>query len=227
MRFDILSLFPDYFQGPFDVSMIKRAREKKLLEINLIDIREFATGKHRKVDDRPYGGGPGMVMKPEPVVSAIRSVKTEKSVVIYLTPQGVPLTHALCEQLATNSHLVLLCGHYEGVDERVGKEIDREVSIGDYVLTNGCLPAIVLVDAVSRFIPGVLGHEFAAQEDSFQKGIFDGPHYTRPEQFEGAEVPEILKSGHHQQIRKWREQQGLEKTKQVRPDLVGVENERI
>lgn len=227
MRLDILSLFPEYFQGPFDVSMIKRAREKKLLEINLIDIREFATGKHRKVDDRPYGGGPGMVMKPEPVIGAIRSVKTEKSLVIYLTPQGEPLTHALCEQLAKESHLILLCGHYEGVDERVGKEIDREVSIGDYVLTNGCLPAIVLVDAVSRFIPGVLGHELAAQEDSFQKGIFDGPHYTRPEQFEGAAIPDILKSGNHERIRKWREAQGLEKTKKVRPDLVGEEDERV
>ncbi|HSX03463.1 MAG TPA: tRNA (guanosine(37)-N1)-methyltransferase TrmD, partial [Rhabdochlamydiaceae bacterium] len=204
MRFDILSLFPEYFQGPFDVSMIKRAKEKKLLDIRLLDIRDFASGKHRKVDDRPFGGGPGMVMKPEPIVNAIRSVKRDESLVVYLTPQGTPLNNRLCEELAKKSHLVLLCGHYEGIDERViEKEIDIEISIGDYVLTNGCLPAIVLVDAISRFLPGVLGHELAAQEDSFQKGIFDGPHYTRPEEFEGVLVPEVLKGGNHEQIQKW------------------------
>lgn len=228
MRFDILSLFPEYFQGPFDVSMIKRARENKLLDINLIDIRDFAEGKHRKVDDRPFGGGPGMIMKPEPVAGAIRSVKTKGSRVIYLTPQGKPLNHKICERLAKEKHLILLCGHYEGVDERViGAEIDEEISIGDYVLTNGCLAAIVLVDAVSRFIPGVLGHEDAAQEDSFQKGIFDAPQYTRPEEFEGVLVPEILKSGNHGHIQEWRKNKALEKTIRVRPELVGEYNETV
>lgn len=228
MRFDILSLFPEYFQGPFDVSIIKRAKENKLLDIHLVDIRDFAEGKHRKVDDRPFGGGPGMVMKPEPVAGAIRSVKTEESRVIYLTPQGKPLDHKICERLAKEKHLILLCGHYEGVDERViGAAIDEEISIGDYVLTNGCLAAIVLVDAVSRFIPGVLGHEKAAGEDSFQEGIFEAPHYTRPEEFEGVLVPEILKSGNHEQIQKWRKNKALEKTKRVRPELVGEYNETV
>lgn len=226
MRFDILSLFPAYFRGPFDVSMIKRAIENKLLEIELHDIRDFAEGKHRKVDDRPFGGGPGMVMKPEPVAKAIRSVKSEKSHVVYLSPQGTLLNHETCERLAKKPHLILLCGHYEGIDERViRKEVDEEISIGDYVLTNGCLAAIVLVDAVARFIPGVLGDERAAFEDSFQEGIFDTPHYTRPEEFEGAVVPEILKSGHHEEIQKWRKTKALEKTKRIRPELIrGKEN---
>jgi tRNA (guanine37-N1)-methyltransferase len=220
MKIDILSLFPDYFRGPFDVSILKRAQEKGLLEIAHTDIRGFATGKHRKVDDRPYGGGPGMVLKPKPVVEAIRSVRKEGAHVIYLTPQGEPLTPKLCQTLAEMGHLILLCGHYEGIDERIGKEIDQEISIGDYVLTNGCLPAIVLIDAVVRFIPGVLGHADGAAEDSFQNGLFEGPHYTRPEEFEGVGVPSVLKSGDHEKIRTWRMEQGFEKTKRVRPDLI-------
>jgi tRNA (guanine37-N1)-methyltransferase len=224
MRVDILSLFPEYFLGPFDVSIIKRARESKLLDIRLLDIRKFASGKHAKVDDRPYGGGPGMVLMPEPVCEAIRSVKSEKSHVVFLSPQGKKLTAAKCQELSTKEHLVLLCGHYEGVDERALKEIDEEISIGDYVLTNGCLAAIVLVDAMARFIPGVLGHEEAAGQDSFQEGIFDAPHYTRPEVFEGVEVPEVLKSGNHAKIAKWRRQTALKKTKAVRPDLILKEN---
>lgn len=221
MRFDILSLFPAYFQGPFDVSMIKRAIENRLLEIELHDIRNFAEGRHRKVDDRPFGGGPGMVMKPEPVAKAIRSVKSKGSHVVYLSPQGTLLNHKTCERLAKMDHLILLCGHYEGIDERViENEVDEEISIGDYVLTNGCLPAIVLIDAVARFIPGVLGDERAAFEDSFQEGIFDTPHYTRPEEFEGAFVPKVLTSGHHEEIQKWRKKKALEKTKRIRPELI-------
>src|SRR5579872_5431977 len=159
LKLSILSLFPDFFKGPFDVSMLKRAKEKGILDIELVDIRDFVTNKHAKVDDRPYGGGPGMVLMPEPVCAAIRSVKREGSYVIYLSPQGKKLTAAQCEELAKKEHLILLCGHYEGVDERViQKEVDEEISIGDYVLTNGCVAAIVLVDAVSRFIPGVIGH---------------------------------------------------------------------
>jgi tRNA (guanine37-N1)-methyltransferase len=221
MRVDILSLFPEYFRGPFDVSILKRAKERGLLDLRLIDIRDFAKGKHAKVDDRPYGGGPGMVLMPEPVCEAIRSVKDEKSHVVYLSPQGAKLTAAKCEELAKIDHLVLLCGHYEGVDERIiMAEVDEEISIGDYVLTNGCIAAIVLVDAVARFIPDVLGHEEAAGQDSFQDGIFDAPHYTRPEVFEGMAVPEVLKNGHHKEIAKWRRGQALAKTKKIRPELV-------
>jgi tRNA (guanine37-N1)-methyltransferase len=220
MQIDILSLFPDYFDGPFRVSIIKRAIEKQLIGIQLVDIRDFAEGKHRKVDDRPYGGGPGMLLMPGPVTRAIRSCRREGSHVIYLSPQGKKLTPLLCESLARRSHLIVVCGHYEGLDQRViEEEIDEEISIGDYVLTSGCAAAIVLIDATARFIPGVLGHEDAAAQDSFQHGIFEGPAYTRPEEFEGKRVPEVLKSGHHGDIEKWRHQKGLEKTMRIRPDL--------
>lgn len=220
MKIDILSLFPEYFKGPFDESIIAQARKKGLLDIHLIDIRDFADNRFRRVDDRPYGGGPGMVMMAQPVTQAIRSVKEDEAHIVYLSPQGAPLTAAKCRQLATHKHLILLCGHYEGVDERALKsDVDEEISIGDYVLTNGCLPAIVLVDAVVRFIPGVLGHESAADEDSFEQGILDCPHYTRPEVFEGQTVPEVLLSGNHKKIAEWRREKALEKTRRVRPDL--------
>lgn len=221
LKVDILSLFPGYFSGPFDESILKRAKEKKLLEIGLVDIRDFAEGRHRTVDDRPYGGGPGMVMMAEPVVKAIRSVKSEKSHVIHLSPQGSLLNAAKCRELAAKEHLVLLSGHYEGVDERaLISEVDEEISIGDYVLTNGCIAAIVLVDAVARFVPGVLGHEDAASEDSFEGGLFDCPHYTRPEVFEGQKVPDVLLGGNHKKIAEWRQKAALEKTRRVRPDLL-------
>lgn len=221
MEIDLLSLFPEYFRGPFDVSMMMRAREKGYLEIRHVNIRDFAEGKHKKVDDRPFGGGPGMILAPEPVAKAIRSVRKPHSKVIYLSPQGTLLTPTKCQELAKEEHLVLLCGHYEGVDERViQKEVDEEISIGDYVLTNGCIAAIVLIDAVARFIPGVIGHPDAVWEDSFQQGIFDGPHYTRPESFEGMDVPLVLKNGNHAEIRKWRRDQAMNKTSRVRPDLV-------
>lgn len=227
MLIDILSLFPDYFRGPFDESILKRARQQGIIDIRLTNIRDFAHDKHRKVDDRPYGGGPGMVLMPQPVTEAIRSKKGEESHVIYLSPQGKTLTAERCEQLACLPHLILVCGHYEGLDERViENEIDEEISIGDYVLTNGCLPAIVLVDAVVRFIPGVLGNEEAALCDSFQKGIFDAPHYTRPEEFEGALVPDVLKGGNHALIEKWRNEQALKKTRRVRPDLTDGRREK-
>jgi len=221
MKVDILSLFPGYFKGPFDESIIKQARKKGILDIQLIDIRNFADNKHNRVDDRPYGGGPGMVMMPEPVAKAIRSVKTPKSHVIYVTPQGPVLTAGKCRELASHEHLVILCGHYEGVDERVlESEVHEEISIGDYVLTNGCLAAIVILDAVVRFIPGVIGHEDAAKEDSFENGHLDWPHYTRPEVFENKKVPEVLLSGHHQNIEEWRRKQAKLKTGRVRPDLL-------
>lgn len=229
MKIHILSLFPEYFQGPFDVSIIKRARDKGILDIQLVDIRDFAEGKHKKVDDRPYGGGPGMILMPEPLCKAIRSIKTETSRVIHLSPQGPILSAAVCERLSHYDHLILLCGHYEGVDERViEKEVDEEISIGDYVLTNGCLSSIVLIDALSRFIPGVIGHEEAAAQDSFQEGIFEGPHYTKPYDFEGSLVPQVLASGHHEEIAKWRKKKALEKTKKIRPDLYqGLQGENI
>lgn len=221
MKIHILSLFPDYFSGPFDVSIIKKAKESGILEIDLVDIRDFAEGKHKKVDDRPYGGGPGMVLMPEPLCRAIRAFKTESSRVIHLSPQGNLLTSKVCERLALLDHLILVCGHYEGIDERViEKEIDEEISIGDYVLTNGCLSSIVLVDALSRFIPGVIGHEEAAYQDSFQQGIFDGPNYTKPYDFEGSLVPLELTRGNHKEIQTWKYQKALQKTKRVRPDLV-------
>ena len=221
MEIDILSLFPDYFRGPFDVSMLMRARESGLIEIRNTDIRDFAVNKNRRVDDRPFGGGPGMVLCPEPVVKAIRSARKLNSHVVYLSPQGPLLNAAKCQELAKKEHLILLCGHYEGVDERVlAKDIDEEISIGDYVLTNGCAAAIVLIDAVARFIPGVIGHPDAVWEDSFQDGIFDSPHYTRPEVFEGMEVPQVLRDGNHAEIRKWRKNEAMKKTSRVRPDLL-------
>ena len=220
-RFDILSLFPEYFEGPFDVSMIKRAREKGILEINLVNMRDFASGRYQQIDDRPYGGGPGMVLMAEPVTKAIRSVKSKKSHVVYLTPQGKPLTAKKCSELAEKDHLVVLCGHYEGIDERaIVSEVDEEISIGDYVLTSGCPAAIVLVDSVSRFVPGVIGNEDAARQDSFENGIFDAPVFTRPPLFEEMEVPKILQSGNHAEIEAWREKTAREKTEQVRPDLM-------
>lgn len=220
MEIEILSLFPEYFRGPFDVSMLKRAQEAGHLEIRHTDIREFAENKHGRVDDRPFGGGPGMVLCPGPVVRAIRSVKKPISHVVYLSPQGKTLTAAKAQELAKKEHLVLLCGHYEGIDERALKEVDEEISIGDYVLTSGCAAAVVVIDALARFIPGVLGHPDAASEDSFQEGIFDSPHYTRPENFEGEDVPAVLLGGNHAEIRKWRKAQALNKTRRVRPDLL-------
>lgn len=220
MEIDILSLFPSYFKGPFDVSMIMRARDNGLLTIRQTDIRDFADNR-RRVDDRPFGGGPGMVIRPEPVTKAIRSVKRPNSHVVYMTPQGSLLTAAKCQELASKEHLVVLCGHYEGIDERaIELEVNEEISIGDYVLTNGCVAAIVLIDAVSRFIPGVVGHPDAVREDSFEEGIFDAPHYTRPEIFEGLEVPFVLRNGNHAEIRKWRREKAMHKTCRVRPDLV-------
>ena len=221
MEIEILSLFPEYFKGPFSVSMLGRAQESGRIAIRHVDIRQFADDKHATVDDRPYGGGPGMVLKPEPVVKAIRSVKREGSHVVYLSPQGKTLNAKKCRELAEVDHLVILCGHYEGVDERALElEVDEEISIGDYVLTSGAPAAAVLVDSVVRFVPGVIGHEDAARQDSFEEGIFDTPHYTRPQEFEGKSVPEVLVGGDHQKIEAWRRKTAIEKTKRVRPELV-------
>ncbi len=224
MKIDVLTLFPKYFTGPFDVSIIHRARQKGIVEINIIDIREFAEDKHKTVDDRPYGGGPGMVLKPEPVVKAIRSVKKQNSLVIYLSPQGEVFNAGLAKSLASKSHLVFLCGHYEGIDERVMNEVDQTISVGDYVLTSGCPAAAVTIDALVRFIPGVIGNPEGVTQDSFEKeGLFDAPHYTRPLCFEGKYVPEVLCGGNHLAIEKWRKEQALIKTSRVRPDLIKCE----
>lgn len=220
MLIDILSLFPNYFTGPFDESIIGQARKKGLLTINLIDIRSFADNRYRKVDDRPYGGGPGMVMMCQPILSALRSVRKKNSRVIYMSPQGQPLTAAKCRELAQHEHMILLCGHYEGIDERILDEIDEEISIGDYVLTSGCGGAAILVEATARFVPGVLGHPDSASKDSFERGLLGYPQYTRPEIYEGKVVPPVLLSGDHEKIAQWRRNKALEKTKRVRPKLI-------
>jgi tRNA (guanine37-N1)-methyltransferase len=204
--------------------MIARARKEQLIDLHLIDLRTYGMGNYRQVDDRVYGGGPGMVLMAQPVSQALREAKAQTSGqrqrTLYMSPQGTPLTAAKCRELAQWDHLVVLCGHYEGVDQRVlDNEVDEEISIGDYVLTNGCLPAIVLVDAVSRFIPGVIGHSEAAAQDSFETGLLDCPHYTRPEVYEGVQVPQVLQDGNHADIARWRHQQALKKTHHVRPDL--------
>ena len=221
MHIDIISLFPEFFQGPFDVSILKKAQEKSLLEIRHVDLKDFGIGKHRKVDDRPYGGGPGMVLRPEPLAAAIRSVLREDSYVVLMSPQGKVLNTNKCQSLAKLNHLIIICGHYEGIDERIIEQfVDEEISIGDFVLTNGGPAAIVLVDAVSRFIPSVLGHEDSAYEDSFMNGIFGEPNFTRPYDFEGSKVPDVLINGHHMHIKQWREKKAYEKTKLVRPELI-------
>lgn len=221
MKFDILSLFPEYFQSAFSVSILKKAIDKKLLEINLTNIRDFSKDKHKKVDDRPFSGGPGMVLTCQPTIDAIRSVKTTESHVIYLTPQGRQLTSTLAEKLAKKKHLILLSGHYEGIDERViESEVDEEISIGPYVLPNGCSAAIVLTEAISRYITGVLGNENAAFDDTFQNnGMFEGPQYTRPVEFEGKKVPDVFLSGNHLEIKKAKEKLALLKMKKLRSDL--------
>ena len=207
MQIDILSLFPEYFEGPFNVSILKKAQEKGLIHIDLINIRDFGEGRWKKVDDRPYGGGPGMVLMPGPVTKAVRSIKKENTHVIYLSPQGKLLDVKTCQRLAAYPHLVCICGHYEGIDQRVIEaQVDEEISIGNYILTNGCLASIVLVDAVVRFIPGVLGNEDSLLDESFQEdGVCEGPCYTRPEVFEGKCVPKVLLSGNHAEARKWKE----------------------
>lgn len=223
MRVDIVTIFPEAFT-PLQVSMIGRARERGLLDVQIWDLRDFTTDRHRQVDDAPYGGGAGMVMKPEPffaAVDAIRAEAGEPAHIILTSPQGARLTHALAEEMAGTNHLVLLCGHYEGIDERVrdGLATD-EISIGDYVLTGGELPAMVIVDAVARFVPGVVGDAASVEADSFAEGLLDYPHYTRPPEFRGMTVPEVLLSGNHEAIRRWRRAQRLRRTLRRRPDLL-------
>ncbi len=221
MRVDIITIFPGMLQGFLRESMLKRAVELGKVTFNTVDLREFTHDVHRTTDDRPYGGGPGMVMKPEPLFEAVESVRSEGCRVVLMTPQGRPFRQAVAEELATDEHLVFVCGHYEGVDERVRQAlVTDEISIGDYVLTNGVLPAAVVVDAVVRLIPGVLGGDGAAADESFSEGLLEYPQYTRPAEFRGMKVPEMLLSGNHPAIADWRHQQSEQRTRERRPDLL-------
>ena len=218
MKFSVLTLFPDMF-SPLKQSIIGKAIEDKKIELNLINIRDFSKDKHKKVDDTPYGGGAGMVMKADVVYDAYEHIKDEKAKVIFLSPQGKTLNQNKVKELATEEHIILLCGHYEGIDQRVIDEIvDEEISIGDYVLTGGELPAMVLIDSVSRYVEGV--SKDSIKEESFTNNLLEYPQYTRPEIFHGIKVPEVLLSGHHENIKKWREEQSLKNTLQKRPNLL-------
>jgi len=223
MRFDILSIFPEMFESFFGCSLLKKARDKGLIRIETHDIRDGATDRHRMTDDYPYGGGAGMVMKVEPiarVLEAIGAVPGE-CLRVLLTPQGETFNQAMAAELARSGRIALICGHYEGVDERVRQHlVDREISIGDYILTGGEAAAMVIVDAVARLIPGVLGNDESARHESFAMGILESPQYTRPEDFRGWKVPEVLLSGHHRQIEEWRRREALKRTLRRRPDLL-------
>lgn len=227
MEIDILTIFPGMFYGPLSESILGRAQEKDILTLRIHDIRDFSTSKHRVVDDYPFGGGPGMVMKVEPIAAAIEhalaarpATEGSPSRVIMTTPAGATFSQDMAKEFASCEHLVIICGHYEGVDERVTSLVTDEVSIGDYVLTGGELPAMVIVDAIARLLPGVLGDEESASSDSFWDGILEYPHYTRPRVWRGYKVPEVLLSGDHEKIRIWRRKQALRLTRERRPDLL-------
>jgi tRNA (guanine37-N1)-methyltransferase len=222
MLIDLLTLFPEFFTSPLRQSMQKRAQVQGAVSFRVINLRDYATDKHQVTDDRPFGGGPGMVMKIEPLVAAIRAAREfdPQIRVILLGPSGPRFDQAKAKELAGLSHLLLICGHYEGVDARVHFYIDEELSIGDYILTGGEIPALVVADAVTRLLPGVLGGEGATEKESFQEGLLEYPHYTRPRVFEGREVPQVLLEGDHQRIARWRRQQSLARTVRLRPDLL-------
>ncbi len=221
MRIDVLTLFPGMLQGFLAESIVGKAIEGKLLDVRVHILRDWTTDKHKTADDRPFGGGAGMVLKPEPVFAAIEQLQTPGCHRVYLTPDGVPFSQSLASELVKIEHHILLSGHYEGIDQRIRNQvIDQEISIGDYVLTNGTLPAAVMIDVISRLIPGVLGEEKSLTHESFTGNLLDFPQYTRPAEFRGMSVPEVLLSGNHGEIEKWRHTQRLEKTRQVRPDLL-------
>lgn len=224
MRIDILTLFPEMFHNVLGESIMKIASEKKLVNFNLHNIRDYSKDKHRCVDDKPYGGGAGMVMKPEPVFNAVEAVEAQDDVVstkILLTPQGEKLNQKIADDLSKKTRLMIICGHYEGFDERIRSGIDvREISIGDYVLTGGEIPAMVVIDSVVRLVPGVLGGNSSLQDESFVNRLLEYPQYTRPAEFRGMKVPEILKSGHHAKIEEWRMKKAIMRTQERRPDLL-------
>lgn len=222
MRIDLITLFPEMVSGFLSESMLGRAQESGLLEVATHNLRNWTHDKHNTTDDRPYGGGAGMVLKPEPLFEAVKELRSDKSTVIYMSPDGEPLNMPIVHELAKQEHLIVLSGHYEGMDERVRECIvDREISIGDYILTNGTLPAAVLIDAVARYIPGVLGEEKSLTQDAFNDNLLSFPQYTRPVEYNGMRVPEVLLSGDHAAIERWRREQQLKKTQQRRPDLLG------
>lgn len=224
MTIDIVTIFPGIALGPLNESIMKRAQESGLVTINCHDLREFSTNKHRQVDDEPFGGGPGMVMKPEPFFAAVEHLRTPEAKVLMMTPAGRSFNQAVAQSLSTTAHLIILCGHYEGVDHRVTEQlVDLEISIGDYVLTNGTIAAAIVSDAVVRLIPGVLGDENSPLEESFSdsnQGLLEAPQYTRPAEFNGLMVPDILLSGHHAKIDQWRSEQSKLRTQNNRPDLL-------
>lgn len=221
MRIDVLTLFPAMFAGPLDESIIMRARRAGLLELKLHQLRDYAHDRHKTVDDRPFGGGPGMLLKPEPIFEAVEDLAQEETRVILLSPGGRVFNQVIARELVQLKHLLIITGHYEGFDERIRQELaDDELSVGDYVLTNGALPAMIVIDAVTRLLPGALGDEQSAQEESFSHGLLEYPQYTRPAEFRGLKVPEVLLSGNHAQIAKWRAEQSRQRTSQRRPDLL-------
>lgn len=221
MKIDLLTLFPGMIHGFLSESMVGRAAEAQLLDVRVHNLRDWATGKHKVTDDRPFGGGAGMLLKPEPIFSAVEQLRRPETTALYFAPDGEKLTSALAREFAGSQHLLLLSGHYEGVDQRVRDSlIDREISIGDYVLTNGTLAAAVFIDAVARYIPGVLGEEKSLTQDSFQNKLLSFPQFTRPAEFRGMKVPDVLLSGDHAKIEQWRQQQRIERTKRLRPDLI-------
>ena len=225
MRIDIVTLFPEICRAPLSESIMKRAQENRLVDLHIHNLRDWTTDKHHVVDDAPFGGGQGMVMKPEPIFAAVEDLKSQianrKSKILLTSPAGRRFDQELATQLSLEPHLIIISGHYEGVDHRVIEHlIDLEISIGDYVLTNGAIAAVVLVDAIVRLLPGALGHEQSAVEDSFNHGLLEAPHYTRPAEFRGWKVPEVLLSGNHAEIAKWRKEQGIKRTSENRPDLL-------
>jgi tRNA (guanine37-N1)-methyltransferase len=220
MKIDVLTLFPEMFAGPLDYSMVNRAREAGILDLRLVNLRDYTHDRHKTVDDKPFGGGPGMLLKPEPIFEAVENLANEKTRVLMMTPSGRPFTQQIAKELSQQEHLLFLCGAYEGFDERVRTIAHDELSIGDFVLTNGALPAMVIIDAVTRLLPGVLGDEQSSQDESFSLGLLEYPHYTRPAEFRGMKVPDVLLSGNHAEIEKWRREQARKRTEERRPDLL-------
>ena len=220
MKVDVLTLFPAMFAGPLDESILRRARESGRLEMALHDLRDWTHDRHRTVDGTPYGGGPGMVLKPEPIFEAIDELANDTTQVVMLTPQGEPFRQVTARRLSAHEHLLLLCGSYEGFDERIRTRVHHEISIGDYVLTNGALPAMVVIDAVTRLLPGVLGDDASSVKESFSENTLDYPQYTRPAEYRGLEVPEVLQNGNHAAIEQWRREQAEQRTSERRPDLL-------
>lgn len=221
MKIDVLTLFPAMFAGPLDESIIKRARQAGLLDLQLHQLRDWTHDRHKTVDDRPFGGGPGMLLKPEPIFEAVESLRRERTRVVLMSPSGRKFDQSIARELAKQEHLLLVTGHYEGFDERIRTGLAQdELSIGDYVLTNGALPAMVVIDAVTRLLPGVLGDDASSSDESFSHGLLEYPQYTRPAEFRGMKVPEVLQSGNHAEIAKWRAAQAKLRTKEQRPDLI-------